>query len=85
MHFKRFDGEIASYLRRAGMTQRELANKLGMATNTLSWKRRGEHGRGFTLAEAAKIADLIECNLDDTVMRDYQDAMSEQGGGHADD
>ena len=44
------------------MTQAELADQMGMATNTFSWKRRGI--REFTLTEAARLCKIIGYGLD---------------------
>ena len=70
MYFSKLDEAIAAYLRRAGKTQAALADELGMSDNSLSWKRRGI--REFSLSEAARLADIIGCDLDDVVMPDYR-------------
>lgn len=62
MKFVKLDSAISEYMRENGMTQSEMAEKLGMAENTLSWKRRGV--REFSLGEAARVADLTGKSLD---------------------
>lgn len=62
MKFVKLDSAISEYMRENGMTQSEMAEKLGMAENTLSWKRRGV--REFSLGEAAKVADITGKSLD---------------------
>lgn len=63
MTFKGIDEAIAAYLRRSGKTQAELADELGMAENTLSWKRRGI--REFKVSEVVKIAEITGFSLDE--------------------
>ena len=63
MTFKGIDEAIAAYLRRSGKTQAELAEELGMAENTLSWKRRGI--REFKVSEVVKIAEITGFSLDE--------------------
>lgn len=65
MKFVKLDAAIAAYLREHDMTQAQLADKLGMSENTLSWKRRGV--REFTLGEAAEVADMLGRSLDELV------------------
>ena len=62
MKFVKLDSAISEYMRENGMTQAEMAERLGMAENTLSWKRRGV--REFSLGEAAQVADLTGKSLD---------------------
>lgn len=69
MKFPNLDAEIAAYLRREGITQAELAERMGMAENTFSWKRRGSKGREFSLGEAAKLASLMGKSIDYLVGR----------------
>lgn len=68
MYYPELDVAIAAYLRREGMTQAQLAEKLGMSENTLSWKRRGVNGKEFSVSEAVKIAHICGVSLDETVM-----------------
>ena len=63
MTFKGIDEAIAAYLRSSGKTQAELADELGMAENTLSWKRRGI--REFKVSEVVKIAEITGFSLDE--------------------
>lgn len=70
MRFKGIDEAIAAYMRREGLTQKQVAEKLGMAENTLSWKRRGI--REFTLGEAIKVAKLTGSSLDEMT---YEEAV----------
>lgn len=62
MKFVKLDSAISEYMRENGMTQADMAEKLGMAENTFSWKRRGV--REFSLSEAAKVADMTGKSLD---------------------
>lgn len=62
MKYPNLDAEIAAYLRREGITQAELAERMGMAENTFSWKRRGI--REFSLGETARLADLMGKSID---------------------
>lgn len=64
MRFPNIDAEIAAYLRREGMTQAKLAERMGMSENTLSWKRRGSMGREFSLGEVVTIAELTGKSID---------------------
>lgn len=64
MKYPNLDAEIAAYLRREGITQADLAERLGMSENTFSWKRRGSMGREFSLGEAARLADLMGKSID---------------------
>lgn len=64
MKFPNLDAEIAAYLRREGITQAELAERMGMSENTFSWKRRGSMGREFSLGETARLADLMCKSID---------------------
>lgn len=59
------DAATAAYLRRTGMTQAQLAKKMGLAPNTFSWKRRGI--REFTLSEAERLCKIIGYSLDDAI------------------
>lgn len=63
MQFKGIDEAIAAYMRREGLTQKQVAEKLGMSENTLSWKRRGI--REFSFNEAIQIAKLTGFSLDE--------------------
>ena len=64
MRFPNLDAEISAYLRRNGITQAEMAERMGMSENTFSWKRRGVKGREFSLGEAAAIARMTGKSLD---------------------
>jgi len=66
------DKEIAAYLRINGLTQADLAEKLGMSENSLSWKRRGI--REFKSSEITALANLIGFSLDEAF-----DIFSKQG------
>ena len=68
MTFNGIDEAIAVYLRRSGKTQAELAEKLGMSENTLSWKRRGI--REFKLSEVVQIAEITGYSLDEMVPKE---------------
>lgn len=64
MKFPNLDAEIAAYLRRTGMTQAELAERMGMSENTFSWKRRGVDGKEFSMSEAIELSKLTDKSLD---------------------
>ena len=64
MRFPNLDAEISAYLRREGITQAEMAERMGMSENTFSWKRRGVHDREFSMGEASAIADMTGKSLD---------------------
>ena len=68
MYYEAFDEAVTLYLKRNVLTQDALAAQMGMAPNTFSWKRRGI--REFSLAEAAKLADIVGISLDDAVGRE---------------
>lgn len=57
MYFSQIDDAIALYLRHENMTQEQLAKKMGVASNTFSWKRRGV--REWTLSELVKLSDIL--------------------------
>lgn len=56
------DDAVTLHLRATGKSQGKLAEEMGMAENSFSWKRRGV--REFTLAEAARLADIVGFDLD---------------------
>ena len=64
MKFPNLDAEISAYMRREHITQAEMAERMGMAENTFSWKRRGSMGREFSLGETARLADLMGKSID---------------------
>ena len=64
MKFPNLDAEIAAYLRRTGMTQAELAERMGMSENTFSWKRRGVDGKEFSMTEAVALSEMTGKSLD---------------------
>lgn len=70
MYFESIDDAITLYLRKTGKTQAQLAEEMGMAENTFSWKRRGM--REFTLSEACRLATIIGTNFMDGVITDYE-------------
>lgn len=71
MYFKSLDGAIAAWLRTTGTTQGQLARELGMAENSLSWKRRGI--RSFTLEEACRLAHAIGLGTLDGALSEYEE------------
>lgn len=71
MYYPKLDEAVAAYLRRTGKTQAQLADEMGMAENTLSWKRRGVTNRGdereFSLGEAVRLCSIVGVCLSDAV------------------
>lgn len=67
VYYPVLDEAIAAYMRRSGLNQAEFAQKMGMAPNTFSWKRRGV--REFSLSEATKICDITGISLADAISR----------------
>lgn len=53
---------IRAEMGRNNMTIKELANNIGLSTNSVSFKLNGK--RQFTLLEIEKIALLFNCSLD---------------------
>ncbi len=53
---------IKAEMGRNNLTIRELANNLGLSTNSVSFKLNGK--REFTLSEIEAIANLFGCSLD---------------------
>lgn len=53
---------IRAEMARLGKTQGDIAELLGVSTNTLRWKLNGE--RPFMLDEVLKLAELFNCSLD---------------------
>ena len=62
MKFPATEAAVAVYLKRTGMSQEELAQRIGMTDNTL---RRRLNGRNdFTLPEAVRLSELLGVSLD---------------------
>ncbi|MDY3982206.1 helix-turn-helix domain-containing protein [Paraeggerthella sp. LCP19S3_G8] len=72
MYYEALDEAVTLYLKRASMTQDALAERMGMAPNTFSWKRRGI--REFSLSEASRLADIVGISLDEATGRDERKA-----------
>lgn len=68
MYYEALDEAVTLHLKRNGLTQDALAEQMGMAPNTFSWKRRGI--REFSLGEAAKLADIVGFSLDEATGRE---------------
>lgn len=60
---KAIDRVITLHLREQGITQGELARRLGMSENTLRWKRNGKHE--WKLADIAKLQDVCGVSIDE--------------------
>lgn len=67
MYYPNIDYAIALYMMRESLTQEAFAGLMGMAPNTLSWKRRGI--RNWTLPESKRLADILGMSLDDLAGR----------------
>ena len=72
MYYKTLDDEIALYPHRTGKTQAQLAEEVGMASNTVSWKRRGERGKEFSLGEVVRVARAIGLTSIDGLLSDVR-------------
>lgn len=72
MYFKSLDDEITLYLRRTGKTQAQLAEEVGMAENTFSWKRRGVRDKEFSLDEVVRVAKTIGMESIDGLLTDVR-------------
>lgn len=57
MHYQTLDDAITLHLRKSGKTQAQLAEEMGMAENTFSWKRRGV--REWSLTEAIQLSRIV--------------------------
>lgn len=62
VYYPKLDAAIAAYQRANGLTQADMAVRVGMSENTFSWKRRGV--KEFSLSEAVCLCDLIGESLD---------------------
>lgn len=68
MYFEALDDAIAVHLNKTGKTRGEFANEIGMSNNSLRWKSKGENGKEWSLSEAAKVCDVIGCDLADVMV-----------------
>lgn len=75
MYFENLDKEITMYLRKTGKSQAQLADEVGMAVNTFSWKRRGVRGKEFTIDEVRRVADAIGLESFDGILADFANAL----------
>lgn len=66
-YYQPFDDAITLYLKRNRMTQAYFASEIGIAKNSLSWKRRGI--RDWKLSEVVKACDIVGITLDAAVGR----------------
>ena len=62
---KAIDRNITLYLREQGITQGELARRLGMSENTLRWKRNGSHD--WKLSEIVMLAKVCGFSMDEVL------------------
>lgn len=53
---------LKNEMKRKNVTIKELARRLGLSQNSISWKIR-EH-REFTLSELAEISKILDCTID---------------------
>ncbi len=65
-YYPRIDKEIVVYLHNYNIPQSKLAEEMGMAENTFSWKRRGV--RDFILTEAIKLCRILGIDLRDALV-----------------
>lgn len=72
MYYEALDEAVTLYMKRNGLTQEQMAEKMGMASNTFSWKRRGI--REFSLGEASRLADIVGVSLDEATERVRREA-----------
>lgn len=67
------DRSIAHYMVDQGITQEQMAERMKLAANTLSWKRRGI--REWKLSEIELLSDLTGLGLDDLTGRNFPEAQ----------
>lgn len=58
----RYINKVKEYRERSGLTQIDMANKLGVTSNYLSMIERGIRNPGFNLSK--KIADMLNTTVD---------------------
>lgn len=63
VYYPKLDAAIAAHQRKNGLTQADMAARVGMAENTFSWKRRG--AKEFSLSEATRLCDILGASLDE--------------------
>lgn len=66
-YYQPLDDAITLYLKHNRMTQAQFASEIGIAENTLSWKRRGI--KDWNLSEVVKACDIVGITLDAAVGR----------------
>ena len=64
-----------------GLTQEEVAKKIGISTNSYNRKERGK--RKFTLIEAKKLADLFDVSIEDIFFNHKLTEMVSKNGKHS--
>lgn len=52
---------------RVGLTQRELAQSLGVTVTTISAWENGRHEPKLTVVQLKRLTELLDCSLDDLV------------------
>jgi plasmid maintenance system antidote protein VapI len=57
-----FARKVSAYIAEHGITQQKVADVLGICWNAVHYKLTGE--KPFTLQEAIKLADWMDCSLD---------------------
>jgi transcriptional regulator with XRE-family HTH domain len=79
-----FKNRVETLLKAKGMTQRQLAEKLGVSEVTVSrWMTDGTNGRNPSVQTLQKIADILETTPDNLLGKDEQEAKvpANQGDG----
>ena len=74
-----FKNRMETLLKSKGMTQRELASKLGVSEVTVSrWMTDGTNGRNPSIQTLQKIAEILETTLDSLLGQEGSDVKTIQ-------
>ena len=74
-----FKSRVEALLKEKGMTQRELATRLGVSEVTVSrWMTDGANGRNPSIQTLQKIADILETTLDYILGKDGKELQPTQ-------
>lgn len=63
------DNKIRLLRKAHGLTQKQLAEKMSISVRQLGY---WEHGKGLSLEEAGRIADIFDCTIDELAGRDFR-------------
>ena len=73
MYYPNIDYAVTVFMRKNGVTQRQLAEQMLMCDNSFSWKRRGL--RDWSLPEAVKLSNILGLSLDVLTSQQSQEAV----------